>query len=50
MQWKNLKQKDTNQMNVVVYGYGLMGKKVANAINAHETLKLVGIISQMFDE
>ena len=37
-------------MNVVVYGYGLMGKKVVAAINAHETLSLVGIISPMFDE
>ena len=37
-------------MNVVVYGYGLMGKKVVAAINTHETLNLVGIISPMFDE
>lgn len=37
-------------MNVLVYGYGLMGKKVAHAIRNHENMNLVGVVSPMFDE
>lgn len=37
-------------MNVVVYGYGLMGKKVAQAIRDDENMDLVGIVSPIFDE
>lgn len=37
-------------MNVVVYGYGLMGKKVAQAVRNDEGMKLVGVVSPVFDE
>lgn len=37
-------------MKVVVYGYGLMGKKVAQAIRDDENMDLVGIVSPIFDE
>ena len=37
-------------MNVIVYGYGLMGKKVAQAVRDNEKMDLVGIVSPVFDE
>jgi len=37
-------------MNVLVYGFGLMGKKVAHAIRNHDHLNLVGVVSPVFDE
>lgn len=37
-------------MNILVYGFGLMGKKVTHAIRNHENMNLVGVVSPMFDE
>ena len=37
-------------MNVVVYGYGLMGKKVAQAVRNDENMNLIGVVSPVFDE
>lgn len=37
-------------MNVLVYGYGLMGKKVAQAVRNDENMILAGIVSPVFDE
>lgn len=37
-------------MNVLVYGYGLMGKKVAQAIREDDLMDLAGIVSPVFDE
>lgn len=37
-------------MNVLVYGFGLMGKKVAQAVRSHEKMNLVGVVSPVFDE
>ena len=37
-------------MNVLVYGFGLMGKKVAQAVRNHDQLNLVGVVSPIFDE
>ena len=37
-------------MNVIVYGYGLMGKKVAQAVRDNEKMDLVGVVSPVFDE
>lgn len=37
-------------MNVLVYGFGLMGKKVAQAIRNHDQMNLVGVVSPVFDE
>lgn len=36
-------------MNVLVYGYGLMGKKVAQAVRIHEKMNLIGVVSPIFD-
>ena len=36
-------------MNVLVYGYGLMGNKVAHAIRNNEKMNLVGVVSPVFD-
>ncbi len=36
-------------MNVLVYGFGLMGKKVVEAIRNHENMQLVGVVSAKFD-
>ncbi len=36
-------------MNVFVYGYGLMGKKVVSAVENEESLTLKGVISPVFD-
>lgn len=48
MQWIPLRNEVTN-MDVLVCGYGLMGKKVSQAIREHETLNLVGVVSLEFD-
>lgn len=37
-------------MNIVVYGFGLMGKKVAQAVRNNEKMNLVGVVSPIFDE
>lgn len=37
-------------MNVLVYGFGLMGKKVAQAVRSHEKMNLIGVVSPIFDE
>lgn len=37
-------------MNIVVYGYGLMGKKVAQAVRENSNMNLVGVVSSVFDE
>lgn len=38
------------KMKVIVYGYGLMGKKVANKIRSLNDMNLEAIISYQFDE
>ena len=37
-------------MNVLVYGFGLMGKKVAHAVRENQHMNLVGVVSPVFDE
>ena len=37
-------------MDVLVYGYGLMGKKVSQAVRRDENMNLAGIVSPVFDE
>lgn len=37
-------------MNVIVYGYGLMGKKVVQAVREDKSFELVGVVSPVFDE
>jgi 4-hydroxy-tetrahydrodipicolinate reductase len=37
-------------MNIILYGYGLMGKKVANKIRQQKDMSLLGIVSYQFDE
>lgn len=37
-------------MNILVYGFGLMGKKVAQAVRNNPKMNLVGIVSPVFDE
>lgn len=37
-------------MKVIVYGYGVMGKKVCKAVAADEALILAGVVSPYFDE
>lgn len=37
-------------MKVIVYGYGVMGKKVVKAVKNDDSLELVGIVSPVFDE
>lgn len=36
-------------MNVLVYGFGLMGKKVAQAVRNNTQMNLVGVVSPVFD-
>ena len=48
MQWKDLKRR-VIKMNVLVYGFGLMGKKVAQAIRNNTQMNLVGVVSPVFD-
>ena len=36
-------------MKVLVYGYGLMGKKVAHAVMNDADLELAGVVSPVFD-
>ncbi len=37
-------------MNVLVIGFGLMGKKVAKAVRENKKMNLVGVVSPIFDE
>lgn len=37
-------------MNVLVYGFGLMGKKVAQAVRDHDQMNLIGVVSPVFDQ
>ena len=37
-------------MKVIVYGYGLMGKKVANRIRSQNDMDLMAVVSYEFDE
>lgn len=39
-----------SKMKVLVYGYGLMGKKIAHKVRSQENMDLVGIVSYEFDE
>ena len=48
MQWKDLKRRAIN-MNVLVYGFGLMGKKVTQAVRDNAQMNLVGVVSPVFD-
>ncbi|MCD7839834.1 MAG: 4-hydroxy-tetrahydrodipicolinate reductase [Erysipelotrichaceae bacterium] len=36
-------------MNILVYGFGLMGKKVAQAVRDNDQMNLVGVVSPVFD-
>lgn len=38
------------KMKVILYGYGLMGKKIANKVRENDKLELVGVVSYEFDE
>lgn len=38
------------KMKVIVYGYGLMGKKVANKVRSQSDMDLIAVISYEFDE
>jgi dihydrodipicolinate reductase len=48
MLWKDLKRRAIN-MNVLVYGFGLMGKKVTQAVRDNAQMNLVGVVSPVFD-
>ena len=49
MQWMNLKNWGI-KMKVVLYGYGLMGKKVAHQLREKDEFDLIGVVSYEFDE
>lgn len=49
MRWMHLKNWGSN-MKVIVYGYGLMGKKVANKVRSQNDMDLVAVVSYEFDE
>ncbi len=36
-------------MNILVYGFGLMGKKVAQAVRDNDQMNLIGVVSPVFD-
>ena len=38
------------KMIVLVYGYGLMGKKIAHKVRSQNDMELMGIVSYEFDE
>ena len=38
------------KMKVLVYGYGLMGKKIAHKVRSQNDMELMGIVSYEFDE
>ena len=48
MLWKDLKRRAINR-NVLVYGFGLMGKKVTQAVRDNAQMNLVGVVSPVFD-
>lgn len=37
-------------MNVLVYGFGLMGQKVAQAVRNNDKMNLIGVVSNVFNE
>ena len=37
-------------MNILVCGFGLMGKKVTQAVRNNEKMNLIGVVSPIFDE
>jgi len=37
------------KMNILVYGFGLMGKKVAQAVRDNAKMNLIGVVSPVFD-
>ena len=49
MLWMHLKNWGF-KMKVIVYGYGLMGKKVANKVRSQNDMDLVAVVSYEFDE
>ena len=49
MQWMHLKNWGT-KMKVILYGYGLMGTKVAHKLRENPQFDLIGIVSYEFDE
>ena len=49
MQWMNLKNWGI-RMKVLLYGYGLMGKKVAHQLREKDEFDLIGVVSYEFDE
>ena len=49
MRWMHLKNWGS-KMKVIVYGYGLMGKKVANKVRSQNDMDLVAVVSYEFDE
>ena len=49
MLWMHLKSWGY-KMKVIVYGYGLMGKKVANKVRSQSGMDLTAVISYEFDE
>ena len=49
MRWMHLKSWGF-KMKVLVYGYGLMGKKIAHKVRSQNDMELMGIVSYEFDE
>lgn len=49
MPWMHLKNWGS-KMKVLLYGYGLMGKKVAHKVRSQNDMELIGIVSYEFDE
>ena len=49
MQWIHLKNWGI-KMKVLLYGYGLMGKKVAHQLREKDEFDLIGVVSYEFDE
>lgn len=45
----NLKERGTN-MKVILYGFGLMGKKIYQAIKNDQDFSLLGVVSMNFDQ
>ena len=37
-------------MNILVCGFGLMGKKVVQAVRDNKKMNLIGVVSPIFDE
>ena len=45
MRWMHLKSWGF-KMKVLVYGYGLMGKKIAHKVRSQNDMELMGIVSK----